>query len=101
MTAEETAQTIFELYNGLPDEAIDAVIEFPAEDLHAFALDWAKLRKLLIDINERLVTSESTTRELQREISKVLTVRDFLGRTLTRADFDAESKNHKIEQNHR
>ena len=96
---EETAQDIFRLYNADPDR--EAVIELPAEDLHALALDWGKMRQLLSNIHEQLVASESTARELQREISKVLTVRDFLGRIITRADFDAESKAYKIEQNYR
>ena len=98
MHPEETVRTICALYNGHSDYAIDKIT---SSDLHTLAIDWSKMRKLLTDINDQLITSETTARELQREISNVLTVRDFLGRAISRADFDAEMKAHKIEQNYR
>jgi hypothetical protein len=69
---ESTCAEIFELYNGLSDDAIDPMIELPAEDLHELALAYTAMREKLEAIMERLANSENSSREMRGEIVKVL-----------------------------
>ena len=48
MHPEETVRDIFNLYNADTDR--ESVIELPAEDLHALAIDWSHMNLSLIHI---------------------------------------------------
>ena len=103
MHPEETVRDIFNLYNADTDR--ESVIELPAEDLHALAIDWSHMNKLLEELRETFTITSALTKEIADRIAigfeKRDLVRDFLGRTVPRADFEAEMQAHKIEQNYR
>lgn len=69
---EITTRTIFELYNALPEEAQNPMMEFPAEDLHELALSHNRLATQLARVSQMLKASEQKSAETREEIDKIL-----------------------------
>jgi radical SAM superfamily enzyme len=68
---ESTAQTICDLINEIPEHAIKARIELPAEDLHALALDWHAKNTLLQEIADGVQQSQGKQNDLLAKIKRV------------------------------
>jgi len=70
--AEITTRTIFDLYNALNENAQNAVMEFPAEDLHELALSHNRLATQLARVSQMLKDSMHKAEETCATIDKIL-----------------------------
>jgi hypothetical protein len=71
-SAEEIAQEICELYNSMPNHAVNGRIEMPAEDLQTLAIAYHKRGDKLLEIRDRVKASIGIQQDLVAEISRLM-----------------------------